>query len=118
MKAILVAAAVAVGLFVTGALAQHEGHQAAPAADKGDTAKMGGMMAAHDETGKLVDELVKNFEAIQAEQAPAALQEKLAEHSKLLHELQTKIHDQAKMMEMMHQMMGGAMMQGKMADHK
>ena len=112
MKTMLVATAMSFGLFVTGALAQHEDHQAAPAGGKGDSAKMGGMMAAHDETGKLVDQLVKSFEAIQAEQAPVALQEKLAEHGKLLHELQAKVHGDAKMMEMMHHMMQGKMAGG------
>jgi hypothetical protein len=112
----VVAAAVATGLFVTGA---------APAADKSDTGKMGGMMSGNmmiqmpkmmmsqTETGKLVDQLVKNFAAIEAEKDPAALRAKLAKHDALLKELQTKVQAQSHMMEMMqHMMMGGAMMGG------
>src|ERR1700686_2015508 len=47
-KGMVVAIAVATGLFVTGAVAQHEEHhqdQAAPAVDKTDAGKTGGMMS-------------------------------------------------------------------------
>jgi hypothetical protein len=112
----VIAVAVAAGLFVTGAVAQHEEHhdQAAPPADKADT-KTGGMMAGkmmpqmmmgQNETGKLVDQLIKSFAAIEAEKDPAALKAKLAEHSALLKELQTKVQGQAHRMEMMQHMMG------------
>jgi hypothetical protein len=48
------------------------------------------MMMGQTETGKLVDQLVKSFTAIEAEKDPAALKGKLAEHGALLKELQTK----------------------------
>jgi hypothetical protein len=122
----VVAAAVATGLFVTGAVAQHEEHhdQAAPPADKADTGKMGGMMSGNmmtqmpkmmmgqTETGKLVDQLVQSFTAIEAEKDPAALKAKFAEHDALLKELQTKVQAQSHMMDMMQHMMGGVMMGG------
>ena len=114
-RTILTAAVAAMGLLVTGAGAQHEQHhqdQAAPAADKGDSAKMAGMMSSRDEAGKLVDQLVKNFEAIEAETDPTALKTELAEHRAILLQLQTKVHDQAKMMEMMRHMMDGNMTGG------
>jgi mono/diheme cytochrome c family protein len=91
--------AVATGLFVTGAVAQHEEHQnhAAPPADKAgskaDTGKMAGMMsgkmmsqmdmpqmmAAQAEAAKLVERLVKSLADIEATNDPVALQEKLAD---------------------------------------
>jgi hypothetical protein len=122
----VIAIAAATGLFVTGAVAQHEEHhkdQAAPASastsastvDKADTGKTGGMMSGgmmmgQNETGKLVDQLMKSFAAIEAEKDPAALKEKLAEHGSLLKELQTKVQSQSHMMDMMQHMMGGSMM--------
>jgi len=127
-RAMVVTAAVAMGVLVTGAAAQHEEHhkdQAAPPVDKTDTGKTGGMMSGNmmfqmpqmmmsqNETGKLVDQLVKSFVTIEAEKDPTALKEKLAGHSSLLKELQTKIQAQAHMMEMMQHMMGGSMMGGE-----
>lgn len=126
-KSMLVAVAVATGLLVTGAVAQHEEHhqdQAAPPADKTDTGKTGGMMSGNgmsqmpqmmmgqNETGKLVDQLTKSFAAIEAEKDLAALREKLAEHGLLLKELQAKVRAQSHMMDMMQHMMGGSMMDG------
>jgi hypothetical protein len=119
-RTIVVAAAVATGLFVTGAVAQHEEHhdQAAPPAGKADTGKMGGMMSGNmmtqmpkmmmgqTETGKLVDQLAQSFIAIEAEKDPAALKAKFAEHDALLKELQTKVQAQSHMMDMMQHMMG------------
>jgi len=120
------AIAVATGLFVTGAVAQHEEHHQdqaaqppASAADKGDTGKSGGMMAGNmmpkmmmgqNDTGKLVDQLMTSFAAIEAEKDPTALKEKLAEHGSLLKDLQTKVQTQSHMMDMMQHMMGGSMM--------
>jgi hypothetical protein len=74
----------------------------------------GGMMMGQNETGKLVEQLMKSFAAIEAEKDPAVLQAKLAEHGSLLEELQTKVQAQSHMMDMMQQMMGGSMMNGKM----
>lgn len=120
-RSMVVAVAVATGLFVTGAVAQHEEHhqdQAAPPADKIDTAKTGGMMSGNmmmgqNETGKLVEQLMRSFAAIEAEKDPAALREKLAEHGALLKDLQTKVQTQSHMMDMMQHMMGGTKMGGE-----
>jgi hypothetical protein len=121
-RMLVVAITATVGLLVTGALAQHEEHhqdQAGPAAGKTEPGKMGGMMSGNmmsqmpkmmmsqNETGQLVDQLVKSFAAIEAEKDGAALKEKLAEHSALLKELQTKVQSQSRMMETMQHMMGG-----------
>ena len=82
------------------------------------------MMAEHAEAAKLVDQLMNGFTAIESEKDPAALKEKLAEHGKLLKELQTKLQGQSQMMEQMHgkmmdgKMMGGKMMGGKMMGGK
>ena len=119
-KSILVAIAVATGLFVTGAVAQHEEHHqdsAVPPADK--AGKNGGMMSGdmmsqmpqmmigQSETAKLVDLLTKSFAVIEAEKDRAKLKDKLAEHGSLLKELQMKVQAQSHMMELMQHMMGG-----------
>ncbi|HEV2200248.1 MAG TPA: hypothetical protein VGR73_10540 [Bryobacteraceae bacterium] len=128
-RTMVTAIAVATGLFVTGAVAQHEEHHQgqaaqppAAAADKGDSGKSGGMMSGNmmsqmpkmmmgqNDTGKLVDQLMTSFAAIQAENDPTALKEKLAEHGSLLKELQTRVQTQSHMMDMMRHMMGGSMM--------
>ena len=118
-KSILIAIAITTGLFVTGAVAQHEeNHQdnAAPPADKagktggmmpGDMmSQMPQMMIGQSETAKLVDLLTKSFAVIEAEKDRAKLKEKLAEHGSLLKELQMKVQAQSHMMEMMQHMMG------------
>ncbi|MBZ5676527.1 MAG: hypothetical protein LAP61_20005 [Acidobacteriia bacterium] len=118
MRNTLALSLLAVGtLLVTGAVAQHEGHTAPPAADKSAGMPMNGMMgqmmpmmAMHAEVAKLVDQLVTGLAAIESEKDPAALKEKLAEHGKLLKELQTKLQGQSQMMEHMHGMMMGGMM--------
>ena len=102
-------------LFATNAFAQHEEHhqdQSVPAVDKADASKAGGMMSScmmigQNETGKLVEQLLKGFAAIEAEKDSTALKAKLAEHGSLLKELQTKIQTQSHMMDMMQHMMGG-----------
>ena len=115
MRNIFLVSVFAVGtLLVTGAVAQHEGHEGhnAPPADKAaatpakDEMK-GGMMAARAEAGKLADQLVTNFAAIENEKDPAALKEKLAEHGRLLKELQAKLQGSAQMMESMKGKMMG-----------
>lgn len=124
-RTILVAAAVTAGLFVTGAVAQHEEHhqdQVTPTADKADISKSGGMMSGNmmtqmpkmmmgqTETGKLVDQLTKSLAGIEAEKDPAALKAKLAVHGALLKELQTNVQSQSHIMDMMQHMMAGSMM--------
>src|SRR5579862_6369228 len=129
---IAVAFAAVASLFLTSAVAQHEGHnhgqaaptgqdaqtgQAAPPSDKADTGGMMSKMAKEqEETGKLVERLMKSFAAIEAEKDPTVLKEKLAAHGALLKELEAKVQAHARKMEMMHQMMGGSKMGG--ADKK
>ena len=132
-KTMVVAVLVATGLFVTGAVAQHEEHhsdQATPPADKGAMDKAGGMMSGNmmtqmpkmmmgqNETGKLVDQLMKSFAAIEADKDSASLKAKLAEHGALLKELQANTQAQSHMMDMMQHMMGGSMMGGTQADRE
>ena len=116
MRKTLVCSFAALALLAAEAAAQHEGHHpeeaAPPQAQKAAEAPaehqmMGQMMADRAEIAKLVDELAKNFAAIEAEKDPAALKAKLAEHGKLLKELQAKLQAESKMMEHMHQMMMG-----------
>ena len=138
MRNILLFSVLAVGtLFVTGAIAQHEEHhagQTAPPADKSAgmpmgqmmgqmgqmmaqmnqmtgqmMGQMGQMMTTRGEVAKLTDQLVNDFAAIENEKDATALKAKLAEHGKLLKELQAKLQGQSQMMEHMRgMMMGGA----------
>ena len=131
-RVMVIAVAIATSLLVTVAVAQHEGHhedQTAPPADKTDTGKMGGMtsgkmmsqmMTGHSETAGLVDQLMKSFSAIQAENDPTALREKLSSHALLLTRLQTTVQAQSRRMDMMQNMMSGGMMgrEGKNGEHK
>jgi hypothetical protein len=121
MRNIFLASVFAVGtLLVAGAVAQHEEHhqdQATPPADKSAAMPMMGqmkgqmmgqmmpMMAAHAEAAKLADQLVNSFAAIENEKDAKARNEKMAEHGKLLKELQTKLKAQTSRMEHMHGMM-------------
>jgi hypothetical protein len=130
--AMVIAVAVATGLLVTVATAQHEGHhedQAAPPPDKTDTGKTGDMtsgkmmsqtMTGQSETAKLVDQLMKSFAAIETENDPTALRDKLAEHALLLTKLQTTVQAQSRRMDMMQNMMSGGMMgrEDKSGEHK
>ena len=103
MRNISLASFAAATLLVTGALAQHEGHTAPPS-DKAVAAAPEmkcGMMAEHVETAKLVDKLVNGFAAIENEKDPAALQAKLAQHGKLLKDLQAQLQGSAQKMETM-----------------
>jgi len=130
-------------LLVPGAIAQHEehhGNQTAPPEDKSAampmgqmmgqmgqmmtqmnqmtgqmTGQMGQMLTTRAEVAKLTDQLVNGFAAIENEKDAKVRSEKLAEHGKLLKELQAKLQGQSQMMERMQgMMMGGAMsMQGK-----
>src|ERR1700682_287494 len=106
-RTMVVTLTVAAALFVTGAAAKHEDHhkdQASALPDK-MMSQMPRMMMEQNETGKLVDQLMRSYAAIEAEKDPAALQEKLAGHGALLKELQTRVQGQSHMMEMMQQMM-------------
>ena len=134
IRTIGVAVAVVTGLFVTGAVAQHDEHhpdQTAPS-DKTDAGKMGGMMdgkmmsgnmmpqmmMGQNDTSKLVDRLMASLTAIELEKNSSARKQKLAEHGALLKELQTKVQAQSHMMEMMQHMMAAGMMDGKMMNEK
>jgi hypothetical protein len=105
-------------LFVTAAVAQHEGQHSDEATQPSDkSAAMPGkdqmmgemmpMMAARAEAAKLADRLVTGFAAIENEKDPNVRDTKMAEHGKLLKELQTKLQGQSQMMEHMHGMMMG-----------
>ena len=114
--------AFATGLFVTGVVAQHEDHpNGQPDTPKTNKMMSGNMMShmqqmkmGQDETGKLLDQLLTNFAAIETEKDPVALKQRLAEHGALLKQLQTRTQTQSHMMDMMHHMMGGSMMGGSM----
>ena len=128
MRNIILCAFAAATLVVTGAIAQHDEHHpdaVAPPADKSAGMPMKGqmmgqmsgpmmgqmmgqmmpMMAAHTEAAKIADQLVAGFTAIENEKNTKARNEKLAEHGRLLKELQTNLKAQAQMMEHMHAMM-------------
>lgn len=129
MRTILIVVFATATLLITGLVAQ----QAAPPADKSATmpmgqmmgnmgqmmgqmnhtmgqmtGQMGPMMAMNSEAAKLVDQLVNGFAAIENEKDAKVRNEKLAEHGKLLRELQTKLQGQSQMMEHMRGMMMGA----------
>ncbi len=97
-----IAAVVTGTLFAEGAAAQ----QQVPAEPRmGGTSQMPDMMMAQRDTARLMDQLVASFAAIQAETDPEALKQELAEHGRLLKELQTKIQTEAHRMEMMRRAM-------------
>jgi hypothetical protein len=116
MRNIFLVSVFAVGTFlVTGAIAQHEGHQqGTPPAESpvampmtGMMGEMMPMMAAHAEAAKMVDQLVNGFAAIENEKDAKVRSEELAAHGKLLKELQAKLQGQSQLMEHMHGMMMG-----------
>lgn len=128
MKTIVLTFAITTSLFVVGAFAQHEEHQAESSAAQADTSQSGmmgrmpqmpgmssqmmmpEMMTKQQETAKLVQQLLDSLTAIRAEKNSAALKAKLDAHEALLKELQAKVQSSSNMMEMMHHMMGGQMM--------
>ena len=131
MRKILIGVFAAATLLVTGVVAQHDEHhpdQATPPADKSAAMpmpmmgqmmgqmmpQMMSMMAAHAEAAKLADQLVDGFAAIENEKNGKERREKLAEHGKLLRQLQANLKGQSEMMEHMHgmMMMGGGMPAG------
>ena len=127
MKSIILCVFGAATLLVTGAIAQHDEHppdQAATPAGKSAgmpmmsqmSGQMMPMMAAHAEAARLADQLVASFAAIENEKNAKARNEKLAEHGKLLKQLQANLKGQSQMMEHMHGMMMGAAAAGD--EHK
>jgi len=72
------------------------------------------------ETSKLVDQLMKSFAAIETENDPTALREKLAEHGLVLTKLQTTVQAQSRRMDVMQTMMNVGMMgrEDKRGEHK
>ncbi len=64
-------------------------------------AHMTEMKQDHREMAQLVEKITQSFAAIQAEKDPVALAQKLAAHSALLKELETKVAAGTKMMEKM-----------------
>lgn len=91
---------VGAGLFVTGAAAQHQ-DSAAP------MQHMQMMMAEHQETARLVDQLLASFASIESEKDPEVLKQELAEHGRMLRQLQANIQAHTHRMQMMHQKMDG-----------
>ena len=67
------------------------------------------MMSQHQELGKMIDQLNKNFSTLENEKDPAVLKPKLAEHGALLKQLQSKFQESSGMMDMMGQMMHHSM---------
>lgn len=122
----LIAIAAAMGLSVTGALAQHEEHyqdQATPTAAHSETGQAGtmmsgGIMMGQNETGKMVEQLIRNLAAIEEEKDLTVVKAKLARQGALLKELRAKVQAQSQMMDVMQHMMVGSMMDGMMMDGK
>ena len=99
----IVALTLAAALFLFGvpAVAQHEGHDSATpgAAMSPDMmAQHQKMMSEHAEIGKLINQLVKDFSALENEKDPALLKKKLAEDEAMLKQLQTKFQAASGMM--------------------
>ena len=99
----IVALTLAAALFLFGvpAVAQHEGHDSATpgAAMSPDMmAQHQKMMSQHAEIGKLIEQLVKDFSALENENDPALLKKKLAEDNATLKQLQSKFQAASGMM--------------------
>jgi hypothetical protein len=118
---IIVSLLVAVfSLFPAGAAAQHSGHH--PGQSDNEQRKSGGMMShdmmaqhqkmmtQHQEMGKLLDQLVKNFSALENEKDSVLLRKKVTEYNVLLKQLQSKFQQGSGKMGMMGQMMEHSMM--------
>jgi hypothetical protein len=77
-------------------------------------------MSGQRETAQLVDQLMKSFAAIETENNPTALREKLASHALLLTKLQTMVQAQSRRMDTMQNLMSGGMMgrDDKRGEHK
>ena len=109
----IIAVTLAAALFLFGvpAVAQHEGHDSATpgAAMSPDMmAQHQKMMSDHQEIGKLIDQLAKDFSALENENDPTVLKKKLAEDNATLKQLQSKFQADSGMM--MGQTMDHSMM--------
>ncbi|MBI3895020.1 MAG: hypothetical protein HY313_03725 [Acidobacteria bacterium] len=103
-------------LFTFGAAAQRSEHHPEQSPKKSGSPMSGGMMSQdmmaqhqkmmtqHQEMGKLIDQLVKSFSALENEKDTALLRKKLAENNTLLKQLQSKFQQNSGMMGMMGQM--------------
>ena len=119
MKTIILTAALATAMLVTGAWAQHDDHHpdgaSPPGMMAGMQAHMQEMTMGQNKTADLVKQLADSFAAIEAEKDPDALKEKLAKHGALLKELQANTQSQGRMMMTMQHMMGDHRMGGPAA---
>lgn len=103
----------ALSLLMVPAVAQHAGHDpAAGAAPPDMMAQHQKMMAQHQEIGKLIDELARDFAALQNENDPAQLKKKLAEDNAKVKDLQSKFQAASGMM------MGQSMDHSVMMQHQ
>jgi hypothetical protein len=88
---------------------QHEEHH--PAAPKATSTSMDTAGCPHMKAAEPTDQLLTSFAAIESEKEMAALQQKLADHGKLLKELKATTEQKCPMMEMKgRDMTGGGMM--------
>jgi hypothetical protein len=108
-------------LFLAGAAAQHSEHH--PGQSGNEPRMSGGMMShdmmaqyqkmmtQHQEMGKLLDQLVKNYAALENERDAALVTKKLKENNALLKQLQSKFQQGSGKMGMMPMMEHSMMMQ-------
>ena len=103
----------ALSMFVIRATAQQSEHQQGQSPDNSQSPMSSGgmmspdmmaqhqkMMTQHQEMGKLIDQVVKSFSALENEKDPSLLKKKLAEHGALLKELHSKFQQNSGMMDM------------------
>jgi hypothetical protein len=110
MKKNLKSVLLAGSLIASTAIAQqHEEHH--PAAPKATSTSIEMAGCPHMKAAGLADQLLTSFAAIENEKNMAVLQQKLADHSKLLKQLKATTEQKCSMMEMNgREMMGGGMM--------
>ena len=99
----------ALPLFVFRVAAQHSEHPQGGMTSPDMMPQHEQMMSQHQETAKVIDQLVNSFSALENEKDPAVLKTKLAEHGALLKQLQSKFQESSGMMDMMGQMMHHSM---------
>lgn len=91
--------------FAIGVAAQHSEHHPAqtPAKPEGkaESMPMGDMMAHQQEMGKLTNQLMESFTALENEKDPSRIKTRQAEHRALLEQLQGKIKERADLMQKM-----------------
>src|SRR3990172_7855091 len=100
----------ALSLFVFRVAAQHSEHPPGGMTSPDMMPQHEQMMSQHQETAKVIDQLVNSFSALENEKDPAVLKNKLAEHGALLKQLQSKFQESSGMMGMTGQMMEHSMM--------